>query len=99
MSETEIPAPFESYERMVRQTRHVAQVTEQNVGQIAALIGGQVDYSGDTPVLVVPSEHKPWRVKVGWTLSWIGSGRVANANGFNYDETWLPTAPTSDGAA
>lgn len=86
------PAPFVTYTRWVQVTRDIAEVTEQNIGQIAAVIGGQVDYSEGEPVLIVPGEPQPWRVKVGWTVS-LNGGRLMNQNGFNRDGDWSPTPP------
>lgn len=90
------PAPFMTYERTVRQTITVAKVTAETVGQIAAHVGGSVDYSKGDPVLVVPPNNldgSPWRVKVGWEVSLSGT-RLMNANGFNRDGDWLPVCTT-----
>jgi len=83
-------SPFKTYERTVRQTKNVATVTADNIGQIAAIIKGHVDYSGDEPVLVVPSQSRPWKVKVGWEVELYASDppSIANANGFNRDGDW-----------
>ena len=81
------PVPFMRYERTVRETRDVAEVTAENIGQIAALVGGQVDYSTGEPVLIVPGAPNPWRVKVGWHVS-LNGDRLMNQNGFNRDGDW-----------
>ncbi|HET6868933.1 MAG TPA: hypothetical protein VFH80_23680 [Solirubrobacteraceae bacterium] len=83
------PAPFVTYERTVRQTKEVAEVTPENIGQIAALIGGSVDYAGGEPVLVVPhvGGSAPWRVEVGCMVSLLGN-RLLNENGFNRNGDW-----------
>lgn len=88
---TDVPPPFVTYTRQVQQTKRVAEVTAENVAQIAALIGGQVDYSSGEPILVIPGRgNGPWRVKVGSTLGLMPGNPPAlqNENGFNRDGDW-----------
>jgi len=83
---------FTKYERTRREEIAVAVVTRENIGELAALVKGQVDYRGskragqesDEPVLVVasPSTGGEWRIKLGWTVSHDGETLV-NQNGFN----------------
>lgn len=85
-------SPFIRYERTRVETCEVAEVTAQNIAQIAAMIGGQVDYSKGEPELIVPSKSRRWRVKVGWHVSLMGDG-LQNQNGFNRDGDWRPIPP------
>lgn len=89
--------PFVRYERTRVETRYVAEVTEQNIGQIAALIGTQIDYSKGEPELIVPSKNSPWRVKIGWHVSLLGTS-LQNQNGFNRDGDWRVT-PSAEGTS
>ena len=93
--EKDVPAshPFVTYTRTVEQTKSVATVTVENIGTIAARIGGTVDYSGDEPVLLDPHHPRgPWRVKVGWQVSMMNGG-LMNQSGFNRDGDWARVTP------
>lgn len=66
------PAPFERYVRDRREGRNVAVVDEKNVGQIAALIRGHVDYTHTEPRLVVPAGAtggREWSIRMGEEVS------------------------------
>jgi len=81
--------PFVTYERTVRQTKKIALVTAENIGQIAQLVKGKVDYSSGDPELILPGD-RPWRVRVGWHVELMAGDppRISNANGFNGDGDW-----------
>lgn len=78
---------FKTYKRTRVDTLSVATVTSENIGVIAAMIGGSVDYSGDEPVLIDPSKGRTFRIKIGWQISLIGD-RIVNQNGFNTSGEW-----------
>lgn len=90
------PPPFVTYTRTVEETKVVAEVTEENIGQIAAYIKACVDYTGEEPALVIhrADQRGPWRIPVGMRISLIGgaSRSVMNANGFNHDGDWTATS-------
>lgn len=89
---TNPPPPFVTYTRTVEETKVVAEVTEENIGQIAAHIKASVDYTGDEPVLCIDRDdgRRPWRIPVGMRISLLGGvgPGVVNANGFNRDGDW-----------
>lgn len=93
MSDETPPPPFVKYTRTVEQTKVVAEVTTENIWQIAAAAKASVDYSGDEPALVVIVEAgRPWRVPVGREVQLLGE-RIVNAAGFNRDGDWQPVEP------
>lgn len=80
--------PFKTYERIKIETKKVAEVTEENIVDIARLSKGQIDYSGDLPELIITQNSgHTWRVKVGWHVSLSGN-LLVNQNGFNIDGDW-----------
>lgn len=69
-------SPFKTYEVTTVKTVTVAVITKENIGQIAALIKGKIDYSDDTPTLVesIRNGGKVWRL--GMTVGMFGSSLV-----------------------
>jgi hypothetical protein len=96
------PPPFVTYIRLVQETKQVAEVTAENVTQIAALIGGMVDYFDSEPVLVCPLVRggiAPWRVKMGTVVGLVAGAPpgLINLRSFNCDNDWVPE-PVNPGA-
>lgn len=87
-------SPFKTYEVTTVKTVTVAVITKENIGQIAALIKGKVDYSGDAPTLIEPDRNggKVWRL--GMTIEMFGSSLV-NQSGVltNRDVTNVKEVP------
>jgi len=85
------PAPFVTYTRMVKETQVVAQVTPENVGALAALISGKVDYSADKPALVVIYHGREWRVSMGEWVSLTGGShqpQIMRSSDINRNGGW-----------
>lgn len=91
---------FATYERTVLEVARVATVTAENVGQLAALVGGSVDYSEGEPVLVVKtkSSSSPWRIPLGFQVKHLEGVGLVNMNGFNQDGSWKRARPTGTDA-
>jgi hypothetical protein len=77
---------FTRYSRTITETRDIVTVDEGNIGLLAAMIGGAVDYTRGNPELVDASRN--WRIQIGWQLS-LQNGQLVNQNGFNNDNTWV----------
>lgn len=69
-------SPFKTYEVTTVRTVTVATITEENIGQIAALIKGKVDYSGDSPTLIDPNRSIGMIWRLGMTVRLLGSSLV-----------------------
>ena len=69
-------SPFKTYEVTTVRTVTVATITEENIGQIAALVKGKVDYSGETPTLIEPDRRGGMVWKLGMTVGMLGSNLV-----------------------
>jgi len=77
---------FKTYKRHETHVLEVATITEENISQIAALVKGSVDYSGDAPVLIDNDRKMTW--KIGWQVSYQEGVGLINQNGFNSSGHW-----------
>lgn len=75
-------SPFKTYEVTKVETKTVATITEQNIGHIATLIKGTVDYSGDKPVLIEPDRSNGMVWRVGMEVGLLGPRKLINMSGF-----------------
>lgn len=86
------PGLFTRYERTQVLIKHVATVTRENIGQIAELIKGSVDYRGQEPRLISERTGKKWHISIGDTIGFVGTERdprfLRNENGFNRSGDW-----------
>ncbi|UQN29466.1 hypothetical protein [Brachybacterium kimchii] len=72
-------SPFKTYEVTTVRTVTVATITKENIGQIAALIKGKVDYSDEGPTLIEPGRGGMiWRL--GMTVGLLGKS-LTNQSG------------------
>lgn len=72
-------SPFKTYEVTTVRTVTVATITEENIGQIAALIKGKVDYSGEAPTLIESDRSNGMVWRLGMTVGMLGSNLVNNS--------------------
>ena len=94
LSERLRDGPFKTYEVTTIRTVTVATITEENIGQIAALIKGKVDYSGEAPTLIETDRSYGMVWRLGMTVGLAGSTLV-NQSGVltNRDVTAVKEVP------
>lgn len=88
-------SPFRTYEVTTVRTVTVATITEENIGQIAALIKGKIDYSGKSPTLIEPDRSNGMIWRLGMTVGLLGSNLV-NQSGILTDRDVTNVKEVSD---